>query len=101
MSRSCTTACRQPGPSHAHCAAASCHTTFATIGSFDDHRRGGQCLPPASIGLVERDRLWASPERHAADERNTERLAVARSQGRCTGTDGRTGIVGTSTKAAG
>jgi hypothetical protein len=79
MSRTCARDCRQPGPSHCHCAAASCHATFASLEAFDDHRRNGQCLNPASLGLVAVDGLWASPERHANNQRSAAVLATARS----------------------
>lgn len=77
----CGSTCRTPGPSHAHCAAAGCHRTLASITDFDRHRRDGHCLHPAGLGLVERAGLWASPERHAADAAFVARRAEARSGG--------------------
>jgi hypothetical protein len=90
----CTPACRRPGPSHAHCAAALCHRTFASVTDFDRHRRKGHCLSPASLGLVEAAGLWASPERHANDAALAERLADARFQRLYRSADGRTGRKG-------
>ena len=54
----CTTTCVQPSPSNAHCAA--CHRTFGSVSGFDRHRRGGECVDPATIGelrLTDRG-LW-------------------------------------------
>lgn len=44
------------GLAAAHCAA--CHHTFTSAGGFDRHRRGGNCLNPADIGMVSADRKW-------------------------------------------
>lgn len=38
---------RWGGFNTAHCA--SCHVTFSTVGNFDRHRRGGECLDPLSL----------------------------------------------------
>lgn len=70
----CTPACRRPGPSHAHCCVAGCHRTFGSVSDFDRHRKEGHCLDPRALGLVEHDGMWASPERHANDERLATRL---------------------------
>lgn len=76
----CGTTCREPGPSHAHCA--TCHRTLASVSDFDRHRVDGHCVHPTSLGLVERTGLWASPERHANDTRLTALLAEGRSRAR-------------------
>jgi hypothetical protein len=33
------------------CKCTSCGAIFTGITGFDDHRRNGKCLPPASIGM--------------------------------------------------
>ena len=52
----------------AHCSA--CHETFTTVTAFDKHRAGSHasdtrnCLPPASVGLVNANRAypcWTRP----------------------------------------
>lgn len=48
----CQPACRRPTGRQAHCGA--CHRTFGGVTGFDEHRRGGQCSDPATIGLEER-----------------------------------------------
>lgn len=70
----CAADCRRPSPSQAHCAAAGCHRTFGSVTDFDRHRRAGERVDPAALGLVEVAGLWASPERHALDEVRTRRL---------------------------
>lgn len=47
----CRPTCIQPSPSNAHCAADGCHRTFGGITGFDRHRRGGECLDPAGLGM--------------------------------------------------
>ncbi len=76
----CTTDCHPPTPSQAHCGA--CHITMRTVTDFDRHRRDGQCLDPAAIGLVQVGRLWATPEGHRERERDVARLADARARAR-------------------
>lgn len=58
------------GLSVAHCAAKSCHRTFAGVGLFDAHRTAdGRCLDPEQL-LTEtgrrraffRDGMWRGPE---------------------------------------
>lgn len=48
------------------CHAACCHLTFSGVESFDIHRRGGDCKPPASVGLQLVDgrayECWGKPE---------------------------------------
>lgn len=39
-----------------HCPA--CHETFSSTKAGDRHRRDGQCLPPASVGLEASHRAW-------------------------------------------
>jgi hypothetical protein len=41
------------GVSAAHCGAAGCHETFAGVGAFDYHRRGGTCVPPQDCTVEE------------------------------------------------
>jgi len=54
---SCTDTCRRPtGTRHAHCGA--CHETFNGVTLFDDHRKGGRCNDPASMGMRKFDRVW-------------------------------------------
>lgn len=71
---SCTPHCKVPSPSQAHCSARDCHRTFSGVGTFDRHRRDGACVDPASIGFVERDRVW----RHPVSPADAERLAKLR-----------------------
>lgn len=54
----CTIVCIQPSPSQAHCAA-ECHHTFGSVSGFDAHRRGGECLDPATLPMHRNDRgIW-------------------------------------------
>ena len=92
----CGTSCRAPGPSHAHCAAAGCHRTLASIADFARHRRAGRCLHPASLGLVERAGLWATPERHVNDAAHAARLAEGRAARRAPTPDATERPAGTS-----
>ena len=47
------------------CHCPSCHQNFGDIDAFDIHRRGGRCLTPARVGLVELDRGgWVRWTRH-------------------------------------
>lgn len=49
------------GLSVAHCGA--CHETFSAVGLFDQHRRSGQCVDPATLtGMSRRDGMWRGPE---------------------------------------
>lgn len=45
----CTPDCIQPTPSQAHCGV--CCRTFGSLGGFDRHRRGGQCIDPTSLPM--------------------------------------------------
>lgn len=57
---SCTTGCGRVAPSWARCAA--CHRTFGGVRGFDDHRRDGQCLNPADLGMTRGDAgIWRVP----------------------------------------
>jgi len=89
---SCTPACHNPTPSQAHCGA--CHRTLGSVTEFDRHRRGGACIDPQTLGLVEARQVWASPERHQRDSAGAERLAMARSRVAQPGTETRTGESG-------
>lgn len=72
----CTAACRRPSPSQAHCAA--CHRTLGSVRDFDRHRVAGACADLASLGLVERGGLWATPEGHERREGDGARLRQSR-----------------------
>jgi hypothetical protein len=50
---SCLPSCIKPTPSQAHCA--TCHETFGSVRGFDRHRRGGQCLDPATMPGIHRN----------------------------------------------
>lgn len=43
----------------AHCTACCRH--FSTARNFDRHRRAGQCVDPATAGLVIVDGVWREP----------------------------------------
>lgn len=75
---SCTSTCHRPTAAQAHCG--SCHRTFRNVSWFDAHRRDGACLDPATLGLVEVRRVWATPEGHTVDETRTARLRDADSR---------------------
>lgn len=59
-SRRCGPSCVRPTPAQAHCAA-ECHLTFGGVSGFDAHRRNGECVDPATLGMVERDGIWRKP----------------------------------------
>jgi len=46
----CRCGARWSGSNTAHCGA-QCHRTFSGIRPFDDHRRDGVCVDPATIGM--------------------------------------------------
>ena len=48
----CLAICIPPTPSQAHCG--NCHVTFGSVSGFDRHRRGGECLDPATIPGIHR-----------------------------------------------
>lgn len=81
----CTPTCHDPTRTQAHCGA--CHRTLGSVTDFDRHRRGGVCLDPVTLGLVEVAGLWASPERHASAARKAVALK-ARLRVRHTAPDG-------------
>ncbi|AYR02438.1 hypothetical protein SEA_AFFECA_55 [Gordonia phage Affeca] len=47
------------------CHCSGCHRTFTALTPFDRHRRGDQCLDPATLGLIEHQRsgytAWGAP----------------------------------------
>lgn len=45
-------------PSRAHCG--TCHVTFAGVGLFDRHWRGGLCVPPEKMGLIRKGSFWGT-----------------------------------------
>lgn len=57
----CGQTCTRPTPTQAHCAAAGCHATFGGVSLFDRHRRRGECLPPADLGMTEVRGVWRIP----------------------------------------
>jgi len=65
--RRCDERCIRPTPTQAHCGS-GCHVTFGGVAGFDSHRRNGQCLDPANLGMVDRDGVW---------RRTTDRDAAA------------------------
>ena len=73
----CTTTCVQPTPSQAHCAV--CHETFGSVSGFDRHRRGGECVDPATIKGIHRTPagVWRydGGENRAAAHRGTPQTA--------------------------
>jgi len=62
---------RWSGYRTAHCTV--CHITFAGPSNFDDHRRDGRCLPPATVGMQWTQRLgyvvWGYPMDQAGKDR--------------------------------
>lgn len=65
--RRCGPQCRRPSPAQAHCTV--CHATFGGVVGFDRHRRGGVCLDPARLGMVNRDGIWREELTEAARDR--------------------------------
>lgn len=63
----CGSACVDPTPAQAHCR--GCHRTFGSVSGFDRHRRGGACLDPAGLGMVETRGVWRTPMSDAARSR--------------------------------
>lgn len=54
---------RWNGYNTCHCS--GCHATFSNIDVFDRHRRGGECLRPATVGLAPSGRsyeCWGRPD---------------------------------------
>ena len=56
----CRPDCVPPRGRQAHCSI--CHRTFTTAANFDKHRRGGNCVDPATLGMVTAGRgIWRIP----------------------------------------
>ena len=36
---------------HTRCRCGGCGEVFSTVGNFDRHRRGGECVCPAALGM--------------------------------------------------
>lgn len=72
----CTTACRRPTQSQAHCSV--CHRTFGGLSGFDKHRRHGVCLDPATQRMREVDGIWRWPVREDAPGRPWPKAVEAR-----------------------
>ncbi len=72
MSESCKETCRIPKTKTAESHCTVCHRTFSGPTWFDVHRIGGTCqdIP----GMVEKDGLWATKERHHHNEILIDRL---------------------------
>lgn len=73
MTGSCNCGARWGGLRTCHCS--RCHLTFSTVGNFDRHQRGGKCLHPSEVGLVERgwpsgnQEIWQKPSDTSYNER--------------------------------
>lgn len=48
----CDNRCVKPGVGTNQCHCTVCHKSFTAVGNFDDHRRHGQCLNPADLGMT-------------------------------------------------
>ncbi len=72
----CTDSCRRPveGTKQAHCSV--CHKTFSAVTWFDIHRIGGRCKDVP--GLINKNGLWATKERHEQYVQMAARLAELR-----------------------
>jgi hypothetical protein len=46
----CRPDCHRPSRTQAHCSV--CHRTFSGVGPFDQHRRDGRCIDPATLGMA-------------------------------------------------
>lgn len=68
----CTDSCRRPSRGQAHCGAEGCHKTFTAVAWFDLHRIGGRCN--IITDLVDKDGVWATPERHQQSVEMAKRL---------------------------
>lgn len=68
----CNAQCSKPTKTQAHCGA--CHVTFTGVNTFDVHRNGGVCATPQSMGFIEVDGLWTTPEGHANRAVHTARF---------------------------
>ncbi len=85
MSR-CIDTCRKPvGYSQCHCT--GCHRTFRNVSGFEAHWVGRgddrHCIDPSdfpSLGLIERDRMWATPEGHTRAAQLAAYLPIPKSR---------------------
>lgn len=68
-----------PELSGSRCLCRPCGRVFRNLAGFDGHRphRDG-CGDPATVGLVEQDGIWATPQGHAQREASARRLATVR-----------------------
>jgi len=68
------------------CHCTGCHRTFHTVSGFEAHWVGRgddrHCIDSATVGLVEKDRLWATPEGHALALVRVTQIAERRASGR-------------------
>lgn len=56
----CQAGCTWTGTNRCHCS--GCHQTFSTIGNFDAHHKGNQCLAPNELGLEKSESgVWVRP----------------------------------------
>jgi hypothetical protein len=63
-----------------------CAETFSSASSFDKHQRGVDpvvCLPPISVGLVERDGVWSPADRDPRFSEATKPAAVEKKTWTC------------------
>lgn len=65
-------------PARHGAAAGICGRTFRNVAGFDAHQPG-DCLDPATLGMIEEDALWATPEGHADWQARIGRLPKAHS----------------------
>lgn len=72
----CQPTCHRPSASQAHCSV--CHVSMSGVSYFDDHRVNGFCVDPLTLGLVEQDGLWSTPEGHQRRAADSARLLAAR-----------------------
>lgn len=79
LPHACKCGARWAGIRTAHCTGVGCHATFSGPAAFDEHRRGGQCSPPATVGLVSADRAGYQVWGAEMDAEGRERLAGLRS----------------------
>jgi hypothetical protein len=54
----CTTECHKAHGRQAHCG--NCHRSFTAVGTFDLHRRGGECWMPKIGGMTEKNGVWGN-----------------------------------------
>ena len=70
-------------PFSTHCHCGLCHVTFATLDSFEAHLIRAPkspvvsgCKPPASLGLVDDNGVWRTPEGLKMAQAKAVRLAA-------------------------